>query len=124
MQGQQVVLEVALGQELDGVAQLGGKVDVDGVNAADAASLDAGERHGHAIRDLGEDGQLVGGVGAIDVEGGVGLGVSRVLGLGQGVAVARPFSLMAVRMKLQVPLRMPWMREDLVGGQALAPGRR
>ena len=48
----------------------------------------AGERHRHAEGDLRQDGELVGGVGAVHVERRVGLGVAALLGLGQGVGVA------------------------------------
>ena len=55
----------------------------------DAAALDgARARHADAEGDLRQDGQLVGGVGAVDVERRVGLGVAALLGLGQGVGVA------------------------------------
>ena len=50
----------------------------------------------------------MGGVGAVHVEGRIGLGVAASLGLGQRVGVAAGRArVMPVRMKLQVPLRMP-----------------
>lgn len=36
-----------------------------------------------------EDGELVGGIDALDIEGGIGLGVAQGLGLGQDVAKSR-----------------------------------
>ena len=58
------------------------------LHVGDAAAIDCRHRHGHAEGDLGEDGQLVGGVRAVHVERRVGLGVSAALGLGQGLGIA------------------------------------
>ncbi len=88
----------------------------------DAASLDGGERHGHAKRDLGQDGQLVGGVGAVDVEGGVGLGVTAFLGLGQSFAVALAFFAHGGEDEVAGAVEDALERQDLVGGQALRQG--
>ena len=98
-----------LGQQLDGVAQFAGEADVQlrRCSAMPRRSM-APTRHGDAEGDLGQDGQLVGGVGAVHVEGRVGLGVAALAGPRPGprrsCGRAR---VMPVRMKLQVPLRMP-----------------
>ena len=60
-----------------------------------------------AVGKARDDGELVGRVDALDVHGGVGLRVAELLGLLQGVSKDDPFSLISVRMKLQVPFRMP-----------------
>ena len=59
---------------------------------------------------LREDRQLVGGVGAVDVQGRVGLGVAERLGLAQGLLVRQSgLAVICVRMKLQVPLTIAAM---------------
>ena len=73
-----------LGDELDAVAELAGQGDVQAGHAADAA-------HGHGrvgvidpVGQADEQGQLVGRIMAVDVQGGIGFGVAQLLGLFEG----------------------------------------
>jgi len=54
-----------------------------------------------------KDRQLVRGIGAFDIEGGIGFGKAPGLRLGEDIGKIGPVSSMVERMKLQVPLRMP-----------------
>ena len=96
-----------LRQQLDRVTKLAGEADVDRIQSGDAAAFDGRSTEADAERDLRQDGELVGGIGPIDVQGRVGLGVAAPLGLGQRIGVAAAMSPISVRMKLDVPLRMP-----------------
>ena len=58
---------------------------------------------------MGQDRQLLGGVAAVDVHGRIRLGKAELLGLGQGVGVGLAESSICVRMKLLVPLSIPWI---------------
>ena len=49
----------------------------------------------------------MGGVDAVDVEARIGLGIAELLRLGQHVGELAALRRIVVRMKLQVPLRMP-----------------
>ncbi|QYU67233.1 tripartite tricarboxylate transporter permease [Leptolyngbya sp. 15MV] len=84
------------------VAQPVGLGDVGGAHAGNALALDRREIDSRAERDRGEDRELVRGVGALDVESGVGLGVSEPLRRRQRVAEVSPARL--------------HRREDVVGG--------
>src|SRR5262249_6327163 len=86
--GMHALLDAVLGlarqpQQLDAKAELLGELDVLSRDAADAFYVDAGKV------DLGAEGgarqhsELVGGVDAVDVEAGIGLGVARRLRLGE-----------------------------------------
>ncbi len=79
-------------------------------------------RHRHAEGDLRQDGQLVGGVGAVDVEGRVGLGVAAPLGLGQRLGVALALLGHARQDEVAGAVEDALQRQDLVGGQALGQG--
>ena len=70
-------------QQLDAVAQLVGVGEVLGCQLADALDEGTVELHGHAEGDGGQQRGLVGGVDALDVEGGIGLGIAQALCLGQ-----------------------------------------
>src|SRR4029077_11465715 len=59
--------------------------DVGGGDVADALDVDAGEIDLAAKGDAGQDGELVGGVDAVDVEGGVSLGIAQALRIGEHV---------------------------------------
>ena len=74
-------------QELDGVAELAGVLEVGEVQAVDPLAGNVVESDVGLERELGQDRQLVGGVGAVDVQGRIGLGVAELLGLPQGVLV-------------------------------------
>ena len=75
---------------LDAVAELARVGHVLGRQAADALGVDALELQRDAEGDGGEDGELVGGVDALDVEGRVGLGVAARLRLGEDVGELAP----------------------------------
>ena len=63
----------------------------------------------HAQSEAHEDGELGAGVESAHVFGGIGFGVAFGLRFGEHGGVFRAFSIL-LRMKLQVPLRMPSMR--------------
>ena len=92
-------------QQLDRVAQLAGVLDVGELEPVDPRAGDLGRPHVGAEGELRQDRQLVRGVGAVDVEGRVGLGVAQLLRLAQRRR-RRPArrGSSSVRMKLQVPL--------------------
>ena len=77
---------------------------------------------GDAKGDLRQDGQLVGGVGAVHVERRVGLGVAEPLGLGQRRRVVD--AALGHGREDEVPRAVEdaLNRRDLIGGQALAEG--
>ena len=63
-------------QQLDAVAQLVGIGEVLGRQLADALDEGTVELHGHTEGDGGQQRGLVGGIDALDVEGGIGLGIA------------------------------------------------
>ena len=77
-------------QELDPVAELVGEGDVHGRDVADALDVDRVEARPPAEGQRRQQRQLVRGVDAVDVEGGVGLGVAQALRLGQHVGELAP----------------------------------
>ena len=83
----QLVVVAALGdgQELDLAAGGVGLADVAGGDGADALDGDVVEADAGVEGEGGDDGGLGGGVEAVDVGGGVGLGVAELLGGGEGV---------------------------------------
>ena len=100
LQAQAAVLPVGDGQQLDGVAELLAVADVAELQRVDARDGDGVEVDLQPERQRREDRQLVGRVGALDVQGRVRLGEASLLGAGQGVGVGL------------VPLRH--RREDVV----------
>ena len=72
-------------EQLDAVAELVGERDVHGRDVADALDVDGGEAWPAAEGQGRQQRELVRGVDAVDVEGGVGLGVAQRLRLGQHV---------------------------------------
>ena len=72
--------------------------------------------------DLGQDGQLVGGVGAVHVQGRIGLGVAELLGLGQGVLIGAAVLAHAGEDEVAGAVEDALQRQDLIGGQALGQG--
>ena len=70
-------------QVLDPVAQLLGVGHILAADVADAFDVDLVELQRDAKGDRGQDGELVGGINALDVEGRIGLGVAQRLRLGQ-----------------------------------------
>ena len=71
------------GDELDAVAEFIGETDVRGRDFFDALDEDILRIDPKAVGERGEDDSLVGGIPAIDVQSGVGLGVAQFLGLGE-----------------------------------------
>ncbi len=95
-------------EQLDAVAQPLGVLDVDGGELADALGVGLVELHRDAEGDRGEDGELVRGVDAVDVEGGIGLGVAQALRLGEHHVEGQPL--------------VAHLREDVVAGAVDDPG--
>ena len=79
-----VVAALGDGEELELAARGVGLADVVGGDLADALDGDVVEAHAGVEGQGGDDGGLGGGVQAVDVGGGVGLGVAELLGGGQG----------------------------------------
>ena len=75
------------GEHADGVAEVGGVPEVAGAEGADALAVDLVGLDAAVEGEGGEDGELVGGVNAFDVVGGVGFGVAEALGLLEGFCV-------------------------------------
>ena len=73
------------GQGLDGVPQLLGVAEVLGLQAGDTLAVDVFGTDPCVEGQGGQDGQLVGGIVALHVVGGVGLGVAVLLGFPQGL---------------------------------------
>ena len=71
---------------------------------------------------VGEDGQFLGGVAAVDVHGRVGLGVAELLGLGHGGLVVGPRLLHLREDEVAGAVENGVDRLDLVGGQRLTDG--
>ena len=85
--------------------------------------------HGRAEGQPREDRHLRRGVAAGDVVAGVGLGVAQALGLGERLRRRCARAAISERMKLVVPLTIPWMRSIGVDGErflehAARPARR
>ena len=83
------------GQGFYSVAELGGVAEILGCEAADALGVDRLVRYGLVKRQTSQYREFVRGVDAFDIVGGVGLGVSPVLGFGQrfferGLAARHP----------------------------------
>ena len=76
------------GEELDDVAQAAGEGDITGGEGADALAVHVGGGDLGAEDDAGHDGSLGGGVAAVHIRAGVGLGEAQGLRLGEGVGVA------------------------------------
>ena len=74
-------------EEFDDVAEVFGEADVDAANHFDAADVNLFGIDGETVGEGGEEDGLVGGVPAVDVEGGVGFGVAEVLGFLEGVLI-------------------------------------
>ena len=76
--------ELGQGQQLDRVAELAGVLEVGQLQPVDALARDVAGLDVRLEGELGEDRQLVGGVGAVHVERRVGLGVAELPGPGPG----------------------------------------
>src|SRR6266478_889896 len=82
------LLEPLLGQscnpqELDAVAELLGKVDVEPRDVADALGIDAAEVDRATEPDARQDGELVRRIDAVDVKARIGFGIAELLRLGE-----------------------------------------
>ena len=82
---QPVFRELRQGQQLDGIAKLAGVLEVGQMQAVDALAVNVVEPDARLEGQLGQDRQLVGGVGTVDVQGRIGLGVTELLGPGAGL---------------------------------------
>ena len=87
---------------LDAIAKLGGKGDILRLDAADALGKGALELERNAKRERAQDGELVRGVDALDVEGRVRLRVAERLRLGEHVS--------------KVPALVAHLRQDEIAG--------
>ncbi len=76
------------GEQLDGKAKALGRLDVPDVEPRDTLPVHVARYDLGPERHVGQDGGLGRGVEALDIGGGVPLGVAQALGLGQGVVVA------------------------------------
>ena len=90
------------GQGLDGVAQFGGVAKVLRRQAADAFGVDGVVGDGAMEGEVAQYGQLVGGVDALNVVGGIRFGVAAGLGFGEGGG--------------ERGLALGHLRQDVVGG--------
>ena len=72
---------------------------------------------------MGQDGQLLRGVAAIDVHGRIGLGIAQLLGLGQGLGIALAAILHLREDEIARAIENAVNRLDLVGHQRLIDGR-
>jgi len=115
-------VQPGLGQQFDRVAQFVGKADVGLLNVGDATARNAVERHRHAKGDLGQNGQLVGGVRAVDIHGRIGLGVAQFLGLGKHVVVAAALFRHACEDVIAGAVQNPLQIDNLVGSKRLGDG--
>ena len=80
-------------EQLDGIAQLPGKLDIELGDLADAFGMDAAGFDPEAVRQRGEDSNFVSGVVAVDVERGFGLGIAQALSIGQHIGELGPLEL-------------------------------
>ena len=107
-------------QELDPVAQLVGERDVHGRDVADALDVDRVEARPPAERQRRQQRQLVRGVDAVDVEGGIGLGVAQALRLGQHVGELAPGLAHGGQDEIAGAVEDAVDAQDPIGHQALA----
>ncbi len=107
-------------QELDPVAQLVGERDVHGRDVADALDVDRVEARPPAEGQRRQQRQLVRGVDAVDVEGGVGLGVAQALRLGQHVGELAPGLAHGGQDEIAGAVEDAVDAQDPIGHQALA----
>ena len=82
-------------EQLDAVAEFVGHLEVERRDGADALDMDRLRVDLRAEGEAGEDGELVGGVEAADVEGRVGLGVAEPLRVGQALGEGEALQLHA-----------------------------
>ena len=89
-------------EQLDPVAELAGGTDIGLADIADAFHVDLFRGDAGAEGEAGEDGELVGGVVALDVEGRIGFRIAEALGVLETGVEAQPLGLHA--------------RQDIVAG--------
>ena len=109
-------------QVLDAVAQLRGVVHVLGGDAGDALGVHLVELQGDTESNGGEDGELVGGVDTLHVEGGVGLGIPQALGLGEDLVEGGATIAHLGEDEIAGTVDDAGQPLDAVGGQTLADG--
>ena len=80
-----VMVHLGDAQKLDAIAQFLGIVDIHRRDLGYALGINSGEIDSRAKRHRRQQGQLVGRVHAVDIEGRVGLGIAKLLRLGQHV---------------------------------------
>ena len=98
------------------------EADVDLLQAGNAAAGNLGDRIGNAERDLRQDRELVSGIGAIHVQGRVRLGITELLGLGQGVLVADALLAHVREDVIAGAVKDALNRYNLIGRQPLRQG--
>ena len=108
------------GQQPDRIAQLRGRRHVALPQAAQALHVHGVQPHGHAEGVGGQQCELVGGVGAVHVEGRIGLGVAQGLSLGQRGGQVQAARLHAREDVVAGAVEHARQRVDAVGRQALA----
>ena len=106
-------------QQLDAVAEIVGGLDVGLRDALDALDVDLVEGDARAEGEARQQGELVGGVEAADVEGGIGFGVALGLGLLQHVGERAVLLLHLRQDVIAGAVEDAVDAADLVGGQRL-----
>ena len=107
---------------LDSVAEFRGVGEVFRRQRADAFGVDVGEAQRNAEGDRRHDGELVGGVDAIDIEARVGFGVAERLGLGEHVLEPPPARRHFAENEVAGAIDDSGEPFDAVGGEPLAQG--
>ena len=107
------------GQKLDAVAELPGKINVNRLNPGDSFNTDIGETHLHAVSHGHQDHQLVSRIDALDIIGGIGLGIAFCLGLLKHLGKSHAFIGHLVENIVGCPVHDAHDRENLVGNQTL-----
>ena len=105
------------------VAQLAGTTDVDHVDRVDAHARDVAPADPGAEGEMGQDGQFLRGVAAVDVGRRIRLGVAALLGLGQGRGILGVVLLHLAQDEVARAVEDGVDRLDVVGRKALGQGR-
>ena len=95
-------------QQLDGVAEFAGVIDIGARNAGDAFRMYLLRLQQHAECQGHQQAEFVRGVMTADIETRIGLRQTAALRLFEGVANSAPLSVIMLRIELQVPLTMPY----------------
>ncbi len=105
------------GQQLDPVAELTGKVDVDGRYLGDALGVGIGQVYLHAECQGGDDRQFMGGIMALNIQSRVGFGVAFRLGLGQNLGKLAALIGYPGQDVIARPVENPCHRPDVIADQ-------